>query len=120
MVRVHESCAAAAPVRTGVLRHAKTDVQRKPSYKVILEEMTEKKKKLHTTVSLRSSSIVRSPNLQIGFKLCFRTEAPRGYTFVPAGDPKLTSKCKELSRAQSVKVYIVSVSLTCLESRIFD
>ncbi|KAI4109602.1 MAG: hypothetical protein LQ339_001715 [Xanthoria mediterranea] len=68
-------------------------VRRKPSYKVILEEMTEKKKKLHTT-------------------LCFRTEAPRGYTFVPAGDPKLTSKCKELSRAQSVKVYIVSTSRT--------
>ncbi|KAL8820927.1 MAG: hypothetical protein Q9223_000944 [Gallowayella weberi] len=53
--------------------------------------MTEKKKKLQTTLS-------------------FRTEAPPGYIFVAAGDPKITSKCKELSRAQGVKVYIVSTS----------
>ncbi|KAL8775627.1 MAG: hypothetical protein Q9209_000123 [Squamulea sp. 1 TL-2023] len=68
----------------------------KSSYKVILEEMTEKKKKLHTTVGLRSDL----------------TDAPSGYTFVAAGDPKITSKCKELSRAQAVKVYIVSTSGT--------
>ncbi|KAL8801442.1 MAG: hypothetical protein Q9182_004459 [Xanthomendoza sp. 2 TL-2023] len=50
MVRIHES---AAPAQTGARRH-KTDLQRKTSYKVILEEMTEKKKKLQTTVGLRN------------------------------------------------------------------
>ena len=65
MVRVHESRAAALPVRTGALRHAKTDVQRKPSYKVILEEMTEKKKKLHTTVGVRSTSFWRFPTYDL-------------------------------------------------------
>lgn len=53
MARIHESRTAAAPVRTGALRHARTNEQRKTSYKVVLEEMTEKKKKLHTTVGLR-------------------------------------------------------------------
>ncbi|KAL8999442.1 MAG: hypothetical protein Q9169_001756 [Polycauliona sp. 2 TL-2023] len=51
MVRVHDSRAAAAPRPTGALRHAKADLQQKSSYKIILEEMTEKKKKLHTTTS---------------------------------------------------------------------
>ncbi len=117
MVRVREShAAAAAPVRTGAIRHAKTDEQRKPAYKVILEEMTEKKKKLHTTVGLRSLSLKKSQDLLVASKLSFRTEAPPGYTFVAAGDPKITLKCKELARAQAVKVYIVSVSLAGLES----
>ncbi|KAL8718761.1 MAG: hypothetical protein Q9225_004141 [Loekoesia sp. 1 TL-2023] len=48
MARVHAK-RIAAPVRTGASVHAKTNEQRKPSYKVIIEEMTEKKKKLHTT-----------------------------------------------------------------------
>ncbi|KAI4110369.1 MAG: hypothetical protein LQ345_007023 [Seirophora villosa] len=89
MARVPAKRAAAAPVRTGALGHARTNEQRKSSYKVVIEEMTEKKKKLHTTVS-------------------FRTQAPLGYTFVAAGDPRLTSKCKDIARAQSLTVYIVS------------
>lgn len=117
MARIHENRTAAAPVRTGAMRHAKSNVQPKASYKVVLEEMTEKKKKLHTTVGLRSASVTRSKDLQIARKLSFRTEAPPGYTFVAAGDPKITSKCKELSRAQGVKVYIVSVSLSGLDSK---
>ncbi|KAI4169596.1 MAG: hypothetical protein LQ348_007247 [Seirophora lacunosa] len=91
MARVPAKRAAAAPVRTGALRHARTNEQRKSSYKVVIEEITEKKKKLHTTVS-------------------FRTQAPLGYTFVAAGDPRLTSKCKDIARAQSLTVYIVSTS----------
>ncbi|KAL8939105.1 MAG: hypothetical protein Q9216_003539 [Gyalolechia sp. 2 TL-2023] len=51
MARVHAK-RTAAPVRTGAFRHGKTNEQRKPSYKVIIEEMTERKKKLHTTVGL--------------------------------------------------------------------
>ncbi|KAL8938871.1 MAG: hypothetical protein Q9211_003007 [Gyalolechia sp. 1 TL-2023] len=89
MARVHAK-RTAAPVRTGTLRHGKTNEQRKPSYKVIFEEMTERKKKLHTTLS-------------------FKTEAPPGYTFIAAGDPRLTSKCKEISRSQALAVYIVSL-----------
>ncbi|KAL8873216.1 MAG: hypothetical protein Q9174_001280 [Haloplaca sp. 1 TL-2023] len=91
MARFHESRTAAAPARTGALRHARTNEQRKTSHKVILEEMTEKKKKLHTTLS-------------------FQSQAPPGYNFVAAGDPRLTAKCKEIARARGLTVYIVSVS----------
>lgn len=54
MARIHANRTAAVPVRTGALKHARTNEQRKPSYKVIIEEMTERKKKLHTTVSFYS------------------------------------------------------------------
>lgn len=43
-------------------------------------------------------------------KLSFKTQPPTGYTFVAAGDPRLTAKCKDISRAQGLTVYIVSVS----------
>ncbi|KAL8734948.1 MAG: hypothetical protein Q9181_003016 [Wetmoreana brouardii] len=89
MARIHARRTAAAPVRTGAFRHARTNEQRKPSYKVVIEEMTEKKKKLHTTLS-------------------FKTQPPPGYTFVAAGDPRLTAKCKDISRAQGLTVYITS------------
>ncbi|KAL8965346.1 MAG: hypothetical protein Q9197_006557 [Variospora fuerteventurae] len=49
MARVPAKSAATAPVRTGALKHARTNEQRKSSYKVVIEEITEKKKKLHTT-----------------------------------------------------------------------
>ncbi|KAL8641037.1 MAG: hypothetical protein Q9228_002109 [Teloschistes exilis] len=91
MARIHANRTAVVPVRTGALRHARTNEQRKASYKVVLEEMTEKKRKLHTTLS-------------------FKTQPPTGYTFVAAGDPRLTAKCKDISRAQGLTVYIVSTS----------
>lgn len=36
---------------------------------------------------------------------------PQGFEFVPLGNPALTSACKELSREQGVKIFIVSVCL---------
>lgn len=59
MARVPAKRAAAAPVRTGALRHARTNEQRKSSYKVVIEEITEKKKKLHTTVRFRIPNTTR-------------------------------------------------------------
>jgi hypothetical protein len=40
---------------------------------------------------------------------------PRGYTFIPAGDPQLTSKCRECARHDGAVVYKVSVSASTLE-----
>ena len=39
---------------------------------------------------------------------------PIGYKFVPAGDPTLTTKCKEFARLDGRTVYKVIVSLTWL------
>ena len=42
-------------------------------------------------------------------QITFEAEAPRGYTFIPAGNPLLTTQCKELARQDGCRVYIVSV-----------
>ena len=39
---------------------------------------------------------------------------PIGYKFVPAGDPTLTTKCKEFARLDGKTVYKVIVSLAWL------
>ena len=36
-------------------------------------------------------------------------KAPKGYTFIPAGDPQLTNRCKKLAREDGFTVFIVSV-----------
>ncbi|KAI9835592.1 MAG: hypothetical protein M1819_002043 [Sarea resinae] len=63
---------------------------RKPRpHKVIFESFTEEKKKLLTISS-------------------FQPRAPPGFTFVAAGNPPFTNKCKELSRVEGHQVYMVS------------
>ncbi|KAI9727477.1 MAG: hypothetical protein M1828_006419 [Chrysothrix sp. TS-e1954] len=62
--------------------------QKKP-YKVVLESVTQEKKKLNSLVS-------------------YSSRAPPGFTFVPIGAPEITEYCKELSRKQERDVYIVS------------
>ncbi|KAL8831273.1 MAG: hypothetical protein Q9191_000962 [Dirinaria sp. TL-2023a] len=42
--------------------------------------------------------------------LSFNTSAPAGYTFIPAGDPQLTNRCKQFAREEGSKVFIVSAS----------
>ncbi|KAL2803337.1 hypothetical protein BJX63DRAFT_425364 [Aspergillus granulosus] len=60
-------------------------------HKVILESVTQAKKKLWTVIS-------------------FETTAPAGYTFIPAGNPHFTTACKELCRKDGMKVYAVSTT----------
>ncbi|KAL4905688.1 hypothetical protein BDW74DRAFT_184847 [Aspergillus multicolor] len=60
-------------------------------HKVILESVTQKKKKLRSVIS-------------------FETKAPPGYTFISAGDPHFTATCKERCRRDGLKVYAVSTT----------
>ncbi|RDW76217.1 DUF2293 domain-containing protein [Aspergillus mulundensis] len=60
-------------------------------HKVILESITQKKKKLRSVIS-------------------FETKAPPGYTFISAGDPHFTATCKERCRRGGLKVYAVSTT----------
>ncbi|KAI9849317.1 MAG: hypothetical protein M1837_004777 [Sclerophora amabilis] len=60
-------------------------------HKVIFESVTQEKQKLRTVFS-------------------FQAQAPPGYTFIPAGNPRLTQRCKEYSRAKGNKIFIVSTS----------
>ncbi|RAH81042.1 hypothetical protein BO86DRAFT_105523 [Aspergillus japonicus CBS 114.51] len=60
-------------------------------HKVILESVTQEKKKLRSVIS-------------------FEAKAPPGYTFIPAGNPQLTTACKEVCRKDSLKVFAVSTT----------
>ncbi|EEP80873.1 predicted protein [Uncinocarpus reesii 1704] len=60
-------------------------------HKIIMETVTQEKKKLRSVIS-------------------FEAKAPPGYTFIPAGNPKFTSACKELCRKDGLKVFTVSTT----------
>ncbi|KAL4946196.1 hypothetical protein BDV06DRAFT_182938 [Aspergillus oleicola] len=60
-------------------------------HKVILESVTQAKKKLRSVIS-------------------FEAKAPPGYTFISAGDPQFSTTCKEICRRDGLKVYAVSTT----------
>ncbi|THC98232.1 hypothetical protein EYZ11_002314 [Aspergillus tanneri] len=60
-------------------------------HKVIMESVTQAKKKLRSVIS-------------------FEAKAPPGYTFIPAGNPQLTTACKELCRKDGLKVFAVTTT----------
>ncbi|EKG13004.1 protein of unknown function DUF2293, partial [Macrophomina phaseolina MS6] len=63
--------------------------KKKNGYKVVLESVTQKKKKLRLSAT-------------------FDQNPPPGYTFVGFGDAKLTSQCKEFCRKRGELAYSVS------------
>ncbi|KAI9753462.1 MAG: hypothetical protein M4579_005146 [Chaenotheca gracillima] len=90
MARVNIASAAAARARQRA--GSKAASKRARPHRVIFESVSqEKKKKLRTVIS-------------------FQAEAPDGYTFIPAGNPRLTQRCKEYSRARGQKIFVVSTS----------
>ncbi|PWY81776.1 hypothetical protein BO70DRAFT_315045 [Aspergillus heteromorphus CBS 117.55] len=74
-------------------RHAPSRAIRRNTrkHKVILESITQEKKKLRSVIS-------------------FEAKAPPGYTFIPAGNPQLTTACKELCRKDGWKVFAVTTT----------
>ncbi|KAA8652244.1 DUF2293 domain-containing protein [Aspergillus tanneri] len=65
-------------------------------HKVIMESVTQAKKKLRSVIS-------------------FEAKAPPGYTFIPAGNPQLTTACKELCRKDGLKVFAVTIIKTAFQ-----
>ncbi|KAK9854068.1 protein of unknown function DUF2293 [Penicillium brevicompactum] len=56
-----------------------------------MESVTQEKKKLRSVI-------------------CFEAQAPSGYTFIPAGNPQLTTACKEKCRAEGLQIHAVSTT----------
>ncbi|KAL4801231.1 hypothetical protein BDV18DRAFT_149712 [Aspergillus unguis] len=81
--------------RTGsiIARRSPSFIARRKArkHKVILESVTQEKKKLRSVIS-------------------FEAKAPPGYTFISAGDPHFTTTCKERCRRDGLKVYAVSTT----------
>ncbi|BCR87006.1 DUF2293 domain-containing protein [Aspergillus chevalieri] len=87
MVRVFRRHASAS-ARRAPSRTAKRNAQK---HKVIMESITQEKKKLRSVIS-------------------FETKAPPGYTFISAGNPQVTNACKELCRKDGLKIYAVTTT----------
>ncbi|KAF2019965.1 hypothetical protein BU24DRAFT_419573 [Aaosphaeria arxii CBS 175.79] len=67
---------------------AKAARKKKP-YKVVMEVVTQEKKKLRSVMA-------------------YSAESPPGYTFVPLGHPELTEYCKERCRQRNLEAHIVT------------
>ncbi|KAH7069045.1 hypothetical protein BKA63DRAFT_100176 [Paraphoma chrysanthemicola] len=85
MTRVHHT----RPQRGTALDRQRADVKKKKPYKIVLEAVTQEKKKLHSILSYASN-------------------APKGFGFIPAGHPEFTEWCKEQCRQRNLDVHIVS------------
>ncbi|KAJ6112617.1 hypothetical protein N7512_007941 [Penicillium capsulatum] len=81
--RAASAAARRAPTRA-VQRRAR-------KHKVIMESVTREKKKLRSVI-------------------CFEAKAPSGYTFIPAGNPLLTTTCKEKCRIEGLEIFAVSTT----------
>lgn len=113
MGRVHNQRRATS-VGAGAARHRQEQAgaSKKPSYKVVLEEVSEQKKlKTFVCTFLWAFMVVAGCTESNEHQLSFNAQAPPGFTFIPAGDPQLTNRCKQLARDDGSTVYIVSVSL---------
>ncbi|CAI7582699.1 unnamed protein product [Penicillium glandicola] len=75
------------------VRHApgRAIQRRARRHKVIMESVTQEKKKLRSVI-------------------CFEAQAPSGYTFIPAGNPQLTTTCKERCRDEGLQIHAVSTT----------
>ncbi|KAH0565824.1 hypothetical protein GP486_000772 [Trichoglossum hirsutum] len=79
------------PSTSGSMATRSSSALKTRPYKVVYEAIAQEKKKLLTVLS-------------------FSQQAPLGFTFVPAGIPELTARCKEYSRVRECKVFVVSTS----------
>jgi hypothetical protein len=77
-------------------------------HKVVIESVTQEKKKLRTVVSRDVSGTALTTDVQF-VKLSFTARPPPGYTFIPAGHPELTAAMKEFARKGNHQIYAVSV-----------
>ncbi|PKY00949.1 hypothetical protein P168DRAFT_330241 [Aspergillus campestris IBT 28561] len=75
----------------GSRAHSRAARRNTGKHKVVLESVTQEKRKLRSVIS-------------------FEANAPPGYTFIPAGNPQLTTACKESCRKDGLKVFAVTTT----------
>ena len=76
-------------------------------HRVIIESVGQKQ--LKTTVRGRGHN--RLARKLTRRQISFQVRPPNGYTFIPAGNPDLTTALKEASRDANQQIYAVSASL---------
>lgn len=75
--------------------------------KVVLERNDEEDKKLRTVV--RKHKLTVRGRAHRRRQVSFRADPPQGYTFIPLGNPQLTTALKKAAIDQNQKIYAVSV-----------
>ena len=110
MARVEQRPPAAVASRPVVSSNDVTPVSKNQKHKVVLESVTQEKKKLRQVVS-HKKEVFSVHVLIIDFapKITFNAKPPLGYTFIPAGNPELTNALKEASRKNNAEVFTVTV-----------
>ncbi|TKA80411.1 hypothetical protein B0A49_01188 [Cryomyces minteri] len=88
MTRYHQRAASA---RVGTAANTGTQKRKNKQYKVVLESVTQEKRKLHS-INVSDARV------------------PPGYTYIPVGHPEFSECCKELSRVKGLPVYVVSAT----------
>jgi hypothetical protein len=106
MTRVHHGRPQHAAHRSAILEQPRAALRKKKPYKIVLEAVTQEKKKLHSIVG--GLFVVRALKLT-STQLTYASNAPDGFGFVPAGNPEFTEWCKEQCRQRNLDVHIVSV-----------
>ncbi|USP76020.1 hypothetical protein yc1106_03294 [Curvularia clavata] len=91
MTRVHQARLPYGPQRGHMLEQTRAVPRKKKPYKVVLEAVTQEKRRLHSI-------------------LTYTSNAPTGFGFIPAGYPEFTEWCKEQCRQRNLDVHIVSVT----------
>ncbi|KAH9882006.1 hypothetical protein J1614_001177 [Plenodomus biglobosus] len=89
MTRVNKTRAQHARQRSTAPDRQRAAHPKKKPYKIVLEAVTQEKKKLHSI-------------------LTYASNAPTGFGFIPAGNPEVTEWCKEQCRQRNLDVHIVS------------
>jgi hypothetical protein len=97
------------PVQAGAASQGVVHPVKSRKHRVVIESVTQEKKKLRTVVSRDASNIALTTDVQ-SMQLSFTASPPPGYTFIPAGHPELTAAMKEFARKGNHQIYAVSVS----------
>lgn len=102
------------PNRRGMARSALPAVaasravaKKQHRHRVVIESVAQEQKQLKTTVGRAHIFLTVADPSQISFK----ATPPAGYTFIPAGNPDLTTALKDASRQANRQIIAVTVSL---------
>lgn len=80
--------------------------------KVVLERNDQEDKKLRTVV--RTHNLTARGRTHRKAQISFRADPPQGYTFIPLGNPQLTTALKKAALDNNQKIYAVSVGVAAI------
>lgn len=108
MTRTYTTQRQRAATRVSALDRART-VRKKKPYKILLEAVTQEKKKLRSVVSDPSDFSATQCKYLTAAQMTYRPDPPTGYMYVPLGNRDITEFCKEKCRERNREAHIVSV-----------